>query len=67
MNGQNKLDKRRSARMGRFFWATVIAGLAGWIISLRQRLQAAQMRGDMYRDIAARLDQQLVVSNERGR
>jgi hypothetical protein len=65
--GKNKLDKRRSARMGRIFWATVIAGMAGWIISLRQRLQAAQIRGDMYRDIAARLDQQLVVSNERGR
>lgn len=53
--------------MRRFFWATVIVGTAGWIISLQQRLRAAQMRGDMYRDIAARLDRQIVASNERGR
>ena len=53
--------------MGRLFWAAVVAGLAGWIISLRQRLRAAQMRGDMYRDIATRLDRQIVALSERGR
>jgi hypothetical protein len=53
--------------MGRVFWAGVIACLAGWIISLRQRLRAAQMRGDMYHDIAVRLDRQIVALNQRGR
>ncbi|MFL5804393.1 MAG: hypothetical protein ACJ8CR_21945 [Roseiflexaceae bacterium] len=53
--------------MGRLFWATIVAGLAGWVISLRQRLRAAQMRGDMYRDIATRLDRQIVALSERGR
>jgi hypothetical protein len=38
-----------------------------WVISLRQRLQAAEMRGDMYRDIAARLDRQIVDLNGQGR
>jgi hypothetical protein len=53
--------------MRRLFWAVVLAGLAGWIVSLRQRLRAAQMRGDMYRDIAARLDRQIVELGDRGR
>jgi hypothetical protein len=53
--------------MRRLFWAIVAAGVAGWIVSLRQRLRAAQMRGDMYRDIAARLDRQIVELGERGR
>jgi hypothetical protein len=53
--------------MGRLFWALAIAGMAVWITSLRQRLRAAQMRGDMYRDIAARLDRQLVERAEQGR
>lgn len=30
-----------------------------WITDLRRRLQAAQMRGDMYRDIATRLDRRV--------
>jgi hypothetical protein len=53
--------------MRRLFWAAIVGGMAVWIVSLRQRLQAAEMRGDMYRDIAARLDRQLVDLNERGR
>jgi hypothetical protein len=53
--------------MHRFLWAALVGGMAVWIISLRQRLQAAEMRGDMYRDIAARLDRQLVELNDRGR
>lgn len=42
-----------------FFWLTVLAIATIWIIDLRRRLQAAQMRGDMYRDISARLDRRL--------
>lgn len=30
-----------------------------WIVNLRRRLQAAQMRGDMYRDISTRLDRRV--------
>ncbi len=46
--------------MRMLFWVAVVVGLAAWIVSLQRRLQAAQMRGDMYRDIAARLDQRVV-------
>jgi hypothetical protein len=53
--------------MRRFMWVALVGGLVGWIVSLRQRLQAAEMRGDMYRDIAARLDRQIVELSERGR
>ena len=53
--------------MRRFFWAALVGALVVLIVSLRQRLQVAQMRGDMYRDIAARLDRQIVDLNERGR
>jgi len=42
------------------------AGLAAWIVSLQRRLQAARMRGDMYRDISARLDRQVVELSGRG-
>jgi hypothetical protein len=53
--------------MRRFFWAVIFLGMAAWIISLRQRLRTAQMRGDMYHDISARLDRQIVELGERGR
>ena len=53
--------------MHRLLWAAIVGGVVVWIVSLRQRLQAAEMRGDMYRDIAARLDRQIVDLNERGR
>jgi hypothetical protein len=53
--------------MRRFFWLVVAAGAAGWIVSLRQRLHVAQLRGDMYRDFASRLDRQIVERGERGR
>ncbi|MBP1467408.1 hypothetical protein EYB53_016970 [Candidatus Chloroploca sp. M-50] len=36
-----------------------IAGAAAYIFTLRRQLQAAQMRGDMYRDISARLDRRV--------
>jgi hypothetical protein len=53
--------------MRRLLWAAIVGGIVIWIVSLRQRLHAAEMRGDMYRDIAARLDRQIVDLNERGR
>ncbi len=53
--------------MPRLFWILALAGMGIWIASLRQRLYAARMRGDMYRDIAARLDRQLVELAEQGR
>jgi hypothetical protein len=34
-----------------------------WIVNLRRQLQAAQMRGDMYRDISARLDRRVAELN----
>lgn len=37
----------------------LLAAAAVWIISLRRQLEAAQMRGDMYRDISTRLDRRL--------
>jgi hypothetical protein len=46
--------------MRMLFWIGAVAGLTVWIIALQRRVQAAQMRGDMYRDIAVRLDRQIV-------
>jgi len=46
--------------MRTLFWIAVIIGMALWIVSLQRRLQAARMRGDMYRDISARLDRKVV-------
>jgi hypothetical protein len=40
-------------------WLGVLAGALIWIVELRRRLRAALMRGDMYRDISARLDRRL--------
>ncbi|MCG8350615.1 MAG: hypothetical protein MI924_22835 [Chloroflexales bacterium] len=37
----------------------LLAGAVIWIMDLQRRLQAAQMRGDMYRDISARLDRRI--------
>ena len=37
----------------------VLAAAAIWIMNLQRRLQAAQMRGDMYRDISTRLDKRV--------
>lgn len=37
----------------------VAVGAAIYIATLRRQLQAAQMRGDMYRDISARLDRRV--------
>lgn len=42
-----------------FILVVAFIGAVIWNIELRRRLHAAQMRGDMYRDISARLDRQL--------
>ena len=52
--------------MRTLFWVAVIIGMAVWIVSLQRRLQSAQMRGDMYRDISARLDRRVVELSGRG-
>ena len=41
-------------------------GAAAWIVTLQRRLQTARMRGDMYRDIAVRLDRQVSELNGQG-
>ena len=46
--------------MRKLFWVAVGVALAAWIALLQRRLQAARMRGDMYRDISTRLDRRVV-------
>lgn len=36
-----------------------IAGAVAYILILRRQLESAQMRGDMYREISARLDRRV--------
>ena len=45
--------------MRTLFSIGLVVGMAAWILILQRRLQAARMRGDMYRDIAERLDRQV--------
>lgn len=45
--------------MRTFLFICALVGLTLWGISLQRRLQAATMRGDMYRDISARLDRRV--------
>lgn len=52
--------------MRTLFTAGAIAGIAAWMFVLRRRLQAERMRGDMYRDIAARLERQITTLSGRG-
>ena len=53
-------------RMGKLVWFAVSIALAAWIVILQRRLQAARMRGDMYRDISARLDRRVVELTQPG-
>jgi hypothetical protein len=46
--------------MGKLVWLAILIALAAWVVILQRRLQAARMRGDMYRDISARLDRRVV-------
>ncbi|HJZ50297.1 MAG TPA: hypothetical protein VKE41_24170 [Roseiflexaceae bacterium] len=41
--------------------------MAAWIVALQRRLHAERMRGDMYRDISARLDRRVVELSGRGK
>jgi hypothetical protein len=52
--------------MRKLFWLAIIIALAAWIVMLQRRLQAAQMRGDMYRDISTRLDRRVVELTQPG-
>jgi len=45
--------------MRKILVGALLLGLAAWNILLRRQLADARMRGDMYRDIAARLDRQI--------
>jgi hypothetical protein len=45
--------------MKSLFWLLLLASASIWIVDLRRRLRAAHMRGDMYRDISARLDRRV--------
>lgn len=40
-------------------WVVLLGVATVWILDLRRRLAAERMRGDMYRDISARLDRRL--------
>lgn len=53
--------------MRRLFWLGAVVGLGAWVIVLQRKLNAATMRGDMYRDISARLDRRIaeLTSQER--
>ena len=46
--------------MPKLIWLAVCIALSVWIVILQRRLHSAQMRGDMYRDISARLDRRVV-------
>ena len=52
--------------MRTLFAAGLVAGMIAWIIVLQRRLQAERMRGDMYREIAARLDRRIVELGGKG-
>ena len=52
--------------MRKLIWLAVFIALAVWIVILQRRLQASRMRGDMYRDISARLDRRVVELTQPG-
>ena len=52
--------------MPKLIWLAIFIALAVWIVTLRRRLQAARMRGDMYRDISTRLDRRVVELTQPG-
>jgi hypothetical protein len=43
-----------------------IAGAALYIMTLRRQLEAARMRGDMYREISTRLDRRVAELSSGG-
>ena len=52
--------------MQKLVWIALFLGMIAWIIGLQRRLHTAQMRGDMYRDISARLDRRVVELSGQG-
>jgi len=52
--------------MPKLIWLAIFMALTAWIVTLRRRLQAARMRGDMYRDISTRLDRRVVELTQPG-
>ena len=52
--------------MPKLIWLAIFIALTAWIIMLQRRLQAARMRGDMYRDISTRLDRRVVELTQPG-
>ena len=52
--------------MPKLIWLAIFIALIAWIVTLRRRLQAARMRGDMYRDISTRLDRRVVELTQPG-
>jgi hypothetical protein len=52
--------------MRKLIWLVVVIALAAWVALLQRRLQAARMRGDMYRDISTRLDRRVVELTQPG-
>jgi hypothetical protein len=48
-------------------WVGIVGGLALWVAILYRRLEAARLRGDMYRDVAARLDRRIVEQSNQER
>jgi hypothetical protein len=52
--------------MRKLIWSAVIIALVAWIVMLQRRLLSARMRGDMYRDISARLDRRVVELTKPG-
>ena len=52
--------------MRKLIWLAVLIALGAWVVILQRRLQAARMRGDMYRDISVRLDRRVVELTKPG-
>ena len=52
--------------MRKLIWLSLFVALAAWNAMLQRRLQAARMRGDMYRDISTRLDRRMVELTQPG-
>lgn len=51
--------------MKNLFLLGLMLGLALWIVILRRQLVAATSRGDMYREISARLDRKVAALTAR--
>ncbi len=50
--------------MRKLFWMLAALATVGGLVFQQRELRAARLRGDMYRDIAARLDKRVVELTE---